>query len=148
MSAAAWGRAAVTAQFALIALMLAWPAHWHVNVSVLAVAACSLALVAWVFLHNRPGNFNVRPEPRDGGHLITSGPYQLVRHPMYVALLLGMAAVAMAGHAVAEWLLWLALLAVLHGKASLEERLLVARWPDYAAYAARTGRFIPRPRRG
>jgi protein-S-isoprenylcysteine O-methyltransferase Ste14 len=40
-------------------------------------------------------------------------------------------------------LIVLALLLVLNAKAALEERLLLARWPEYAAYRARTWRFVP-----
>ena len=40
-----------------------------------------------------------------------------------------------------------ALVAVLNAKARREERLLVERFPDYAAYMARTPRFVPRPGR-
>ena len=38
---------------------------------------------------------------------------------------------------------WLALLPVLVLKAAREERLLGAKFPDYAAYRAATWRFIP-----
>jgi protein-S-isoprenylcysteine O-methyltransferase Ste14 len=39
--------------------------------------------------------------------------------------------------------LWAVLLAVLVAKASLEERWLIARYPQYAGYRLRTWRLFP-----
>lgn len=133
----------VAAQFVLIAAMVLWPADWRWEALAIALGIAATALGLWVFAYNRPGNFNIRPEPKAGGQLITGGPYGWVRHPMYVALLLGMAGVAVGSHSLVQAGLWLALLIVLNFKAALEERLLRQRWPDYTAYAQRTRRFIP-----
>ncbi|MHB9051544.1 MAG: methyltransferase family protein [Thiomonas delicata] len=143
MSVGLQSRLWVAAQFGLIAAMLLWPADWGWSGAGFALGAFAVALVLWVFAHNRPGNFNIRPEPKEGGRLVTGGPYRWVRHPMYVALLLGMAGVAAISHGLAQALLCMALVVVLYFKAGLEERLLRERWPDYAGYCARTRRFIP-----
>ena len=137
----------VAAQFALIALMLAWPGHWRIGLPAELLGAAALALGVWVLSHNRPGNFRIRPQPKPGARLVVGGPYRLMRHPMYSSLLLGMAAVASASPDIVRLASWLALWLVLLGKSSLEERLLLQRWPEYAAYRARTGRFLPRLRR-
>ena len=50
--------------------------------------ALSALLGVWTLAWNRPGNFNIRPEPKAGGQLVTGGPYRLMRHPMYTAVLL------------------------------------------------------------
>ncbi|MBU6440159.1 MAG: hypothetical protein KGJ03_00720 [Betaproteobacteria bacterium] len=133
------------AQFALIALMLLWPAHWRLNAAALGLAAAGLGLGAWVLAWNRPGNFNIRPEPRPSGRLVTGGPYRRMRHPMYSSLLLLMAAVAASAADLPRLAAWVALLLVLQGKSSMEERLLMRRWPEYAAYRERSWKFIPRP---
>jgi protein-S-isoprenylcysteine O-methyltransferase Ste14 len=65
---------------------------------------------------------------------------------MYVSLLLMMTGIALYNlHAVNFVGLCLVTVAVL-GKVSIEERLLRARFPAYAEYAARTPRFVPRLR--
>ena len=134
----------VAAQFGILALMLAWPTPERVRPWwALALLAAGALLVLWVFWHNRPGNFNIVPEPKAGAHLVTTGPYRWVRHPMYVALLLFMAGVAGTTTSAAEWVFWLALLVVLNFKAAMEERLLRDTWPDYTAYCGRTKRFVP-----
>jgi protein-S-isoprenylcysteine O-methyltransferase Ste14 len=78
--------------------------------------AC-MALGLWALSANRPGNFNIRPEPKADGQLVQTGPYRWIRHPMYTAVL------------------WL--------KAVLEERMMCQRHPAYRAYMARTRRFLP-----
>jgi protein-S-isoprenylcysteine O-methyltransferase Ste14 len=143
MSIGLQSRLWVAAQFLLIAAMVLWPAAWHWDAGAIALGLAALALGLWVFAYNRPGNFNIRPEPKAGGQLVTGGPYRWMRHPMYVALLLGMAAVTAESHSWVQAAFWLLLLLVLNFKAGLEERLLRQRWPDYAAYCERTRRFIP-----
>lgn len=137
----------VTLQFGLL-LLLAWLASARVldgSIAAIAVglALASVVLALWTLRHNRPGNFNIRPTPRQGGRLITSGPYRHVRHPMYSAVLLGAAAMAWLAPALAGWLAWLGLLAVLLAKAALEERWMLLAHPAYAAYRQHSWRLVP-----
>ncbi|MDE2131819.1 MAG: isoprenylcysteine carboxylmethyltransferase family protein [Betaproteobacteria bacterium] len=134
----------VTAQFALVALLLLESVPWHFGTVALCLALGAVVLALWVFWHNPPGNFNIRPEPRSGARLVTSGPYRRVRHPMYVALLLGTAAIVTAGSGGGLlWGLWALLGLVLNFKAALEERLLEECFPEYRDYRQHTGRFLP-----
>lgn len=137
----------VTLQFGLL-LLMAWMASPRVaggpiSATAVALALASAVLVLWTFQHNRPGNFNIRPTPRQGGQLITSGPYRHVRHPMYSAVLLGAAAMAWMSPPLAGWLAWVTLLAVLLGKSALEERWMIEQHPQYAAYRKHSWRLVP-----
>jgi protein-S-isoprenylcysteine O-methyltransferase Ste14 len=137
------GRALVAAQFALLAWLI-WPLtlqRW--SLPALLLAACAAGLGLWTLAYNRPGNFNIRPEPKASGHLVTGGPYGLIRNPMYSALLLFAAAEVVAYADMWKITCWLALALVLLAKAMLEERGLRERFPGYAAYAQRVRRFIP-----
>ncbi|NDU91557.1 MAG: isoprenylcysteine carboxylmethyltransferase family protein [Ferrovum sp.] len=135
----------VTAQFVLVAFMLLWSIPWTLKGVPILFGGAAFALALWVFAHNPPGNFNIRPEPKRNARLVTRGPYRLVRHPMYVALLLAMAGIAAeASNGLLLLGMWVLLLLVLNFKAALEERLLQQRWPEYADYRTRTWRFIPR----
>ena len=106
------------------------------------LAGLSLALAIWTLAHNRIGNFNIRPVPKRGGRLVTSGPYRWIRHPMYTSVLLGAAALAWAAPAWA-WLGWFGLWLVLWAKATLEESQMMELHPDYHAYRQRSRRFLP-----
>ena len=91
--------------------------------------------------YNRIGNFNIHPNPKKQGHLITSGPYRWIRHPMYVSVILF--SLGLAGFVHAGWTGFvLASLAVIT-KAFLEERMLIQKHPAYAAYREETSMFIP-----
>ena len=109
----------------------------------LTLALGGLALATWAVTCNRPGNFNIRPEPRAGGQLVVHGPYRWIRHPMYTAVIAIAAACAALADAAWAWLCVPALAAVLVAKATLEERALLVVHPDYGAYRARTKRFLP-----
>jgi protein-S-isoprenylcysteine O-methyltransferase Ste14 len=103
----------------------------------------SLALGLWTLSANRPGNFNIQPEPKAHGHLVTSGPYRWVRHPMYGSVLLLAAGASAWLMSLTGAVLWLVLLAVLIAKARLEEQWLVQRYPTYVQYQQGTWRLVP-----
>jgi protein-S-isoprenylcysteine O-methyltransferase Ste14 len=86
---------------------------------------------------------HVLPEPRADAQLVARGPYRFIRHPMYASLLIFTLALVLAAPAWWRWLIWLALLVNLVLKLSYEERMLVARFPAYAAYQERTWRLVP-----
>ena len=79
--------------------------------------------------------------------LVTSGPYALIRHPIYTGLILAMLGSAMGVN------IFGALLLVLIGpyfiySARREEAVMLQLFPEqYAAYMARTGMFAPCPLR-
>lgn len=100
-------------------------------------------LGGWTLLHNRLGNFNVHPQPKAGGVLVTSGPYRWVRHPMYSTVLLIAAALACVSAQGLAWGVWLALFGVLLAKAMVEEQGLREHYPQYAAYCRQCKRFVP-----
>jgi protein-S-isoprenylcysteine O-methyltransferase Ste14 len=109
-----------------------------------AIVLASFGLLLWGYLELRRARaFSVMPRPIAGGQLVESGPYRLIRHPIYSALILG--AVGIAAQR-GSWLTLLAavgLLAVLDLKRRREEAWLAARFEAFAAYRARTKAFIP-----
>jgi protein-S-isoprenylcysteine O-methyltransferase Ste14 len=75
--------------------------------------------------------------------LVTTGPYSRVRHPIYSGIIL-----AMIGTTIAVGLFWLvavvALVVYFVFSAFMEERFMVARFPDsYPRYKRSTKMFIP-----
>ncbi|MEI8171283.1 MAG: isoprenylcysteine carboxylmethyltransferase family protein [Rhodoferax sp.] len=141
------GTVLVTMQFSLLigllALALARALHSNIPLFSLLLVATSLALAIWTLMHNRPGNFNIRPTPKTRGILVTSGPYRWIRHPMYTSVLLGAAALALMSTPPAGWFAWSALALVLLVKSILEERWMREQHLAYEAYRVQTNRFIP-----
>ena len=135
-------RLLVALQFGLIAIIALRVEPARIGPAFWVLLVAGLAVGAWALAANRPGNFNIRPELKEGGTLVTHGPYQWVRHPMYLAVTLAMAAFCVAGDAL-QWGMWAALLGVLAAKARREERGLLVAHPGYAAYRARTRAILP-----
>lgn len=137
----------VFAQFGLLTALLwqvykAWP-DLMFGTAGAGLFAVSIALGIWTLTQNRPGNFNVTPEPRDNAHLVTLGPYQWIRHPMYTSLLLFAAGCAVVIDGWWAWYTWGALLVVLWFKSEVEELFLTKQFPQYVVYRQRTKRFVP-----
>ncbi len=132
----------VALQFGLIALMAVRLDAGSIGPGFVALLGAGVAVGAWALAANRPGNFNIRPDPHPEGRLVTGGPYAWVRHPMYLAVLLAMASFALVGDAW-QWAAWAALAAVLAAKARREERGLAILHPGYEAYRRRTRAIVP-----
>ena len=104
------------------------------------------ALLGWWAARNLGPMLTVAIETREGGELVTSGPYARIRHPIYTGIFLQVAGL---GLALASPLVALALpVAVFCGayRARLEEELLGSDpriGPAYRAYQGRSGRFLP-----
>jgi protein-S-isoprenylcysteine O-methyltransferase Ste14 len=143
----ALGSLLVGLQFAcmLVLPVLAAPALLRGGLAPLALVllAAALALLLWTLVHNRLGNFNIRPIPKPLGTLVTSGPYRWIRHPMYSAVLLGAAAMACLAQTLPAWSVCAFLALVLYLKSVLEERWMRAQHLQYAAYCAHSKRFVP-----
>ena len=80
--------------------------------------------------------------------LLDRGVYARMRHPRYVAVLLGVCAAAFFSNYLALYLLCPACLGLLYGMTRMEERELVARFgEEYMKYQRRVPRFMPSCRR-
>jgi len=109
----------------------------------IAVQVAAILFFLWARLTMGWRSFHATANPLESARLVTTGPYGLVRHPIYVALW----AFAWAG--VADHLSMLSaamgilVAAGLLARMVLEEDFLLSRFPEYAAYAKRTKRIVP-----
>lgn len=141
-------RALVAAQVALLAVILAGGRRGRGRPRPVQAAGAALTLGGLILLvwsgRTLGRNLTPLPTPIERGTLVHRGPYRLVRHPIYTALLLlaGGWTVARGGRVSVAGTLLLA--GLLRHKAGIEDTALAARHRDHAAYRARTGAFLPR----
>ena len=109
----------------------------------LVVELAGIALGVWAVLSMRIGNFNITPEPLNWSKLVVDGPYQLIRHPMYLALLLTTMPLVISEFTLIRAVLWLILLVGLLLKLNYEEGLLKDELKGYREYAGASWKLIP-----
>lgn len=110
----------------------------------LAMYLVSTAFIMWVFRANSFAAPVVKLQADRHHHVISSGPYAFVRHPMYSGVVLFFVGVSLL---LGSW--WGVVIAPVFAvlfaiRARIEERALVEGLPDYADYAARVRyRLVP-----
>ena len=110
----------------------------------LAIASqlAAVALMVWARVTFGRRSFHAAANPTAGG-LVTTGPYRIIRHPIYTAAcLFGW------GPILVHWSLVSVALGILLLLGSLmrmicEEQLVKQKYPEYAEYAKVTKRMVP-----
>lgn len=136
-------RILVVLQFAAMAGVAWTGAVVPPNPPLAALQIAAFVLMGWTFALLGIGRFNARPEVHARARLVLGGPYRVVRHPMYVAVLALTLGWLLGRFTWTGLACWLALCAVALAKMPMEEKALAARFPEYADYRLRTARLIP-----
>ncbi|MCK5793070.1 MAG: hypothetical protein KAH12_00065 [Anaerolineales bacterium] len=102
-----------------------------------------LLLGIWAVVILRIGHFNIAPEPLTWTKMTSRGSYRIIRHPMYLALLLTTFPLVISDFSSLRFVIWFILLVNLILKMEYEEGLLQKHFPDYARYRTYTARLIP-----
>jgi protein-S-isoprenylcysteine O-methyltransferase Ste14 len=102
----------------------------------LALLLVSTVFIMWVMRENSFAAPLVKVQRERGHHVVSSGPYAWVRHPMYsgaILFLVGIPLLLSSAWGLATSPLFIALFAARTG---IEERTLIAGLPGYADYTA------------
>lgn len=89
------------------------------------------------------GNFNIRPIVKNNGVLISSGPYRIIRHPMYLAQVLVVVPLVCESFTYWRLAVLLLLVIVLTVKIEYEEKRLLIHFLGYKDYKKTTKKVIP-----
>lgn len=133
----------VTLQFLLIALIIFPFNAPTLNVLNAGLFAAGMIVFFLALFAMKQRTFTVMPEPKEQGELITRGIYRLVRHPMYLSVLLCAIGASLAYAEIWKWPGSGLLMLVLVMKMRREEKLLCSRYPGYASYRKKVKAIIP-----
>ncbi|HTT20183.1 MAG TPA: isoprenylcysteine carboxylmethyltransferase family protein [Candidatus Sulfotelmatobacter sp.] len=108
-----------------------------------AVTVVGLVLAAWARQH-LASNWSSAVTIKQGHELITSGPYALVRHPIYTGILTGFLGTAIALSQVRGVIGFVLIFVVLWAKLRTEEEWMRSQFGDtYVSYAHQTAALVP-----
>ncbi len=85
-------------------------------------------------------SFSIIPQART---LVQTGPYKLVRHPLYLGELISLMGIVIARFSVSAMTIYCLIIALQIYRASQEERLLSDIFPEYESYSLKKARFLP-----
>ena len=97
----------------------------------------------WAIFSMNNQTINVLPDVRQKAVLTKSGPYKLIRHPMYTAVLGVLLGMLLNDFSILRSLVYICVIFVLLFKISVEEKMLYAKYPDYKDYSITTKKLIP-----
>ena len=112
------------------------------NPIVVLAQTLALALALWARRSLGLRSFHLTAEPTEG-HLVTTGPYRRIRHPIYAATCLFVWPGALAHHSLLALTLATVVTAGALTRMLCEETMLMKYYPEYTRYADATKRMIP-----
>ena len=127
------------------ASVMAWSSLW---ISIGKAVGLPLLIYGFVMLSfglfNLGRNLQAEPHPKDNATLVTHGAYNLVRHPIYSGIILGWTGWGLwQSGEVTAMLASVVLFIFFDIKTRREERMLMAKFPDYEVYRQRVKKLIP-----
>lgn len=141
-SAGLWPRAVALLGGNLLIALLALPkvplSPFRAALSTALAGGGTLAEILILFWLGR--SFSLLPEAR---RLVTNGPYRRIRHPLYLAGLIGSLGVMLQFRQPWALLIVLATFALQITRMNYEEQVLSRTFPEYETYAAQSCRLIP-----
>lgn len=140
------GKRLVFLQFALIIVLAIFPDSANVS-SALNIGGTVLIAIGLILLfagfRGLGKSLTANPVPNADGVLVTTGIYSIVRHPIYLGLLIITFGLVVSSGVWAQIIVWVALVVLLVYKMRWEEVLLSAKYKGYTDYMAKVPGIIP-----
>lgn len=133
----------VAIQFAGIAFFVITGSSYPLNIVVLLLEIMSVVLGVWAIVAMKLHTLTALPSVRRGGQLCTSGPYRVIRHPMYTAVLLLLLAFLLNDYSHIRLVVLIVVIVNFIVKMNVEEKILIAHYSAYEAYMQKTKRIVP-----
>ena len=140
------GRMLVFLQFGLIIILAMYPDSATVDsrTNILGTVVIAIGLVLlFAGFRGLGKSLTANPVPNQDGVLVTTGVYGIIRHPIYLGLLIITFGLVISSGVWGQIVVWLALAVLLVYKMRWEEVLLTAKYKGYADYMAKVPAIIP-----
>ena len=140
------GRMLVFLQFGLIIILAMYPDSTTVDsrTNILGTVVIAIGLVLlFAGFRGLGKSLTANPVPNQDGVLVTTGVYGIIRHPIYLGLLIITFGLVISSGVWGQIVVWLALAVLLVYKMRWEEVLLTAKYKGYAEYMAKVPAIIP-----
>jgi protein-S-isoprenylcysteine O-methyltransferase Ste14 len=120
-----------------------WPRGFGTEIAGAVLVAAGIGFAVWARMW-LAGNWSAQVTLKQEHELVRSGPYRLVRHPIYTGLLLAMLGTAIAADHVAGVIALALATGAIMRKMPIEEAVMAdAFGASYADYSRDTARLIP-----
>lgn len=130
-------------QYSCLIWLLVFNKWFSDNLIMLGFQIAGMIVGFWAIYEMSKSRLNITPTPLSGAVLIQSGPYKLVRHPMYMALILVFVPMLIFNFNLWGGIVFLVFFINLILKMLHEEELLFDFFYDYESYSKVTWRLIP-----
>lgn len=140
------GKRLVFLQLALIIVLALFPDSANVEPALEYVGIVMIGVgLVLVFAGFRGlgKSLTANPVPIEDGKLVTTGIYSIVRHPIYLGLLIVTLGLVVSSGVWAQIIVWAALAVLLNYKMRWEEVMLSKKYKGYAQYMATVPALIP-----
>jgi protein-S-isoprenylcysteine O-methyltransferase Ste14 len=122
-------------------LVTGWPLACDIPLLIIQIAGIMLGI--WAIISMGMMNTSIIPLVKRNALLITNGPYAVIRHPMYSAVLLALWPLIIDQYSLLRLSVGLILTIDLVVKMLYEESLLLKHFAGYENYMRKTKRLIP-----
>ncbi len=130
-------------QYTTLAYILAFTTLISDNVALMIIQIIGFIIAAWAIYEMRKTKINIAPTPRKNAILVTSGPYKLIRHPMYLSLILSLTPIIISYYNQTTIIVFSVFLINLILKMLFEESLLKKHYNSYKNYMKHSWRLFP-----
>jgi len=140
------GKRLVFLQLALIIVLALFPDSATVDQRLSIGGTVLLAIGLVILFAGFKGlgkSLTANPVPIEDGKLVTTGIFSIVRHPIYLGLLVVTLGLVVSSGVWAQILVWAALAMLLTYKMRWEEVLLTAKYKGYAEYMNKVPGLVP-----
>jgi protein-S-isoprenylcysteine O-methyltransferase Ste14 len=108
----------------------------------LVAQVLAIAMMPWARRSFQPGQFNIHAEPKEG-QMISSGPYQFIRHPMYASALIIIWSGILGHFSYLNLVIGIIVTVVISIRIMIEEQYLRTHYPAYLDFSRKTKMIIP-----